>query len=203
MKTEYKESNLVRPKTVIFRHPAAVFNFDKNVRSNAVLIKEQKPEGKTLTGIYYSEEVRRAVDSDKLYIVVNYSRLAAILFEKLLTNSDKYDIMEWHFITFFHDDVSGTEQESQNIPLDLKRDLIISMFQCSYVMKYTVPYGYTLTEQDIKGINDFWKEPDIKSPKDFNELIRNPRKPPFPFYDSLAALREIVSKIEVLSAEAG
>jgi len=200
---EFIESFVVPKKTVIFCHPAAVFKLDINIRRNAVFINEQKQEDNRSEGIYYIEEVKKAADSDKFFIVVNYSWLVALIFKLHLTKSDKHDIAEWRFMTFFHDDKdSGTGQKSQDIPLDLKRDVLIDMLHCNFLAKYTVPYGYTVTERDIKAIDEFWKEPDVKLTKEFKELSRKKREPHFPFYNGFVALREMEDKEEAVYGEA-
>jgi len=187
---ENDKSMAMQPKTVIFRHPAAVFSLDENIWNNAKFIKEHRPEDSKSEGLYYAEAIGRATVSDKLFIVINYSPIIAGFFELLLTNSYSNKYMDWSFIAFFHDDEAfGKMQERQNVPDILKRNTLLNISNYGFIVKYTITPGYTVTGQDIKAINDFLKEPeDIES---FEEILANSREPPFPFYDSFAALREL------------
>jgi len=183
-------SMAIPPKTVIFRHPAAVFSLDENIWNNAKYIKNHRPEDGKSEGLYYAEAIGRATVSDKPFIVINYNPIIAGFFELLLTNSYSNKYMDWSFIAFFHDDkASGKMQERQNVTDVLKRNTLLNISNYGFIVKYTITPGYTVTEQDIRAINDFLKEPeDIES---FEEILAKLREPPFPFYDSFAALREL------------
>ena len=184
------KSMVIPPKTIIFRHPAAVFKLDENIWNHAEFIKDYRLEDNTSEGFYYAEAIGRAIVSDKLFIVCNYNPIVAWFFESLLTNSCNKNYMDWNFIAFFHDDeASGEIQGRQIIPNVLKRNTLLNISNYGFIVKYTIPPGYTVTEQDISAINDFWKEPeDMES---FEEILANSRETPFPFYDSFAALREL------------
>ena len=174
------------PKTVIFRHPAAIFKLDDNIWNNAKFIKDYKPGGNTPEGFFYAEAIGRAIVSDKRFIVCNYNPVIAWFFESLLINSSNNRYMDWNFVAFFHDEASGGIQELSDA---IKRNTLLNISNYGFIVKYSITLGYTVTEQDIKAINDFWKEPeDMES---FEEILANSRETPFPFYDSFAALREL------------
>jgi hypothetical protein len=184
------KSMLVPPKTVIFQHPAVVFSLDENIRNNAKFIKEYRPEYNISEDLYYADAIGNAAVSDKLFIVINYNPVTAGFFELLFTDSRNNKYMDWNFIAFFHDgEAPGIIQERQNIPDGLKRNVLLNISNYAFIVKYTITPGYTVTEQDIKAINEFLKEPeDIES---FEEILTNSHEPPFPFYDSFVALREL------------
>jgi len=178
------------PKTIIFQHPAAVFSLEENILNHAKFIKKHRPEDGKSEGLYYAEAIGRATVSDKLFIVIDYNPIIAGFFDLLLINSYSNKYMNWNFIAFFHDDEAfGKTQERQNIPDALKRNTLLNISNHGFIVKYTIAPGYTVTEQDIEAINDFLKEPeDIES---FEEILASSHEPPFPFYDSFAALREL------------
>ena len=192
MKKECDKSYVVPPKTVIFCHPAAVFQLDENIRGKAVFIEDCNPENTWSRVMHYEKEIRKAANSDKLYVVVKYNQFMAECFEALLTDPDSCNYKDWSYMTFFHDDEAyGTKEK---ISRETKRDILINMSGFAFMMRYTVKYGYTVTEQDIKAINDFWKEPeDIDS---FEKFFTNPSEPPFPYYDDYLALKELFREKE-------
>ena len=187
---ENRKSTVIPPKTVIFRNKAAVFGFDEDISSKAFFIEEQKPEDDETRGVYYAAAIREAADSDKLFIVMDYSETTAFLFELMLTFSKNYEYAEWNFMTFFHDDdVVCMKEKKQTNYCDLKRKLLMNMLNYGFIMKYVLPFGHILTGQDIKAIKDFWMEPE--DAETFDELFTRPHEPPFPFYDSITALKRL------------
>ena len=163
MKKENDKPSVITPKTVIFCHPAADFKLDRNIRRKAVYIRDCYLENHEERVIYYAMKIKKALLSKKSYLVVNFNQLVIQVFEAILTNQDTWDYKGWSFMAFFHDDEDNGAGE--HIPPDVKREILIGMYHNSYMMEYTIPRGYTLTEQDIKDIKEWWDWP--KKEKNF------------------------------------
>ncbi|MDR1838267.1 MAG: hypothetical protein LBQ93_01585 [Treponema sp.] len=187
MKKENDKTPVVTPKTVIFCHPVADFKLDRNIRRNAVYIRDCYLENHEERVIYYAMKIKKAFMSKKSYMVVNFSQLVIQVFEAILTNQDTWDYKDWSFMAFFHDDEESSE--GKIISADVKRDILIGMYHNSYMMEYTIPRGHTLTEQDIKAIKEWWDWPNKETT--IEELFNYSRKLPFPFYDIIEAYKKL------------
>ena len=187
MNGDNDKKSVVTPKTVIFRHPAAVFKLEKKIKKQAAYIKDCYLENHEEKVLYYALAIKKAAESNKSYVVVNFSQLLIQIFEAILTDPDRWDYKDWSYMTFFNvDEDSGKNDKISN---DVKRDILCGMYHNSYLMKYTVPWGYTVTEQDIKAIDEWWDWPN--KVKTIEELFTGSRKPPFPFYDVVLAYKEL------------
>ena len=179
MEKEYDKTFAVPPKTVIFSNIGAVFNLDENIRKNAFNIINPLEDDVEATLKHYEKEIREAALSDKQYVLTRSSPLIAGCFEELLLDSGSPDYKDWKFITFLHDYETIDAEPGTKKRMELyKRCFFLVMGNYEFIMKYTIPYGHTITGEDLKAIDDFWEAPGYA--RTGEELTK--RKSIFPIY---------------------
>ena len=179
MKKEYNNTFVVPPKTVIFSNIGAVFNLDENIRRNAFNIINPLEDDVEATLKHYEKEIIKAALSDKQYVLTRSSQLIAGSFEELLLDPGSPNYKDWKFITFLHDYEAIDAEPAAKKRMELyKRCFFLVMGKYDFIMKYIIPYGHTITGEDLKAIDDFWEAPG------YAETIEKPanRKPLFPTY---------------------
>jgi len=170
---------VIPPKTVIFSHLGAVFSLDEKIRGNADSINNPMEDNTIATLKHYDKEIREVALTDKKYILTRYTPLIGESFGGLLRNFGGKDFRGWKFMTFFHEDKEIKEKQRAEEKLELfKRGFLTLMRKYDFIIKYTIPYGHTITEDDLKAIDEFWESP---GQAETIEEIKD-RKPPFPIY---------------------
>jgi len=141
------------PKTIIFLHPGAFFRLEVSIWRNANHILEKKAWDTRRPGIYIRDEMTRAAFSDKPYIIVNYSEVIASFFAMQVSDEIHNGIYcNWTYLTFFHDDKAMGKKRKKEKMSFYKQIFLKNMAQFPYLKKFTVSYGYTITEKDIRAI---------------------------------------------------
>ena len=167
-------------KTVIFLHSAVSFEIDQKIKDDAYCIMKAG-EGEEAV-LHYVSELRKAALSDRNFIIMDYEYIIGFLINMLMQAPGQYNFYGWNFNIFFHADTApaGVKQHEMYNAGDEKYQILRELLDCPIIIKYAVPVGYTV--DDFQKIKGFFKEPDdIES---FKELFRNPRKPPFPYYEA-------------------
>jgi hypothetical protein len=181
MKKEYNKTFIVPPKTVIFSNIGAVFNLDENIRRNAFNVINPLEDDIEATLTHYEKEIVKAALSGKKYVLTRSSPLIAESFEELLLDSGSQNYKDWKFITFLHDYEAVDAEPGTKKRMELyKRCFFLVMGKYEFIMKYIIPYGHTITEDDLKEIDDSWETPR------YAKITEEPanRKPLFPIYAS-------------------
>ena len=137
----------IPPMTVIFRHKAATIKIDSQIRYDAVYIKALKTADQNTAATYYKNEIHRASNSGKSYIVMTFNQIIGSYFYTLLSDTETNNYKNWVFLTFFHDDTdtlllkTGKKQNA----IDVKVDTLLSMQDYHFIKKLTVPYKAEIT----------------------------------------------------------
>ena len=179
MKKEGNNTFRVPPKTVIFSNIGAVFSLDESIRRNTFNIINPLEDDVEKTLKHYEKEIREAALSDKQYVLTRSSPLIAGSFEELLLDSGSQNYKDWKFITFLHDYEAIDAEPGTKKRMELyKRCFFLVMGKYDFIMKYTIPYGHTITVEELKAIDDSWEAPGYART---GEELTN-RKPLFPIY---------------------
>jgi hypothetical protein len=195
MKKEYDKTFAVPPKTVIFSNIGAVFNLDENIRKNAFSIINPLEDDVEATLRHYEKEIREAALSDKKYVLTRSSPLIAGSFEKLLLDSGSPNFKDWKFMTFLHDYEAMDAEPGTIKRMELyKRCFFLVMGKYEFILKYTIPYGHTITGEDLKAIDDFWEAP--RYARTSEELTN--RKSLFPIYTYPMGRASALQRVEML-----
>jgi len=140
--------------TVVFRHTAASFKLESRIRYDAIYIKEPDLTDPISAQKIYFQELSRASNAFKSFIVMNYNPFIGSYFASLISGTETANIKNWHFLTFFHDDTETLlvkHKKSVDI-LGQKANLLSSMQKYPFIQQFTIPLGHTLTFHDIMPI---------------------------------------------------
>ena len=196
----HEENNIFSEtaKTVLFTHPAVQFTVDQSITKEAAYIKLAKEEwndsGESI--LYYFNEMRNAANSDKKYLIMEYEPVIGETIKTLMEVPDKYHFCDWSFYTFFHADTcpQGEEPNLMYNTNDEKIEILSQFFNYSFILLNTIPPDYTLTAVDLQNIKDYFSFVP-ETVEEFEATLKNPRKPPFPFYEpDLLKLKAYLNK---------
>jgi hypothetical protein len=134
--------------TVIFRHKAASFKIDSQLRYDAVYIKDPDLSDKVTATDFYSNELHRASNSGKSFIIMNFNNIIADLFNTLISNPDTLNYKNWIFLSFFHDDDAAQTKRS----IDKKVDILLNMQDYHFIKKFSIPPNANLTLRAVMPI---------------------------------------------------
>jgi len=169
-------------KTVIFLHSEVSFEIDQKIKDDAFYIKKEGEGGEA--ALHYVRELRKAALSGKNFIIIEYEKLIGLIINTLLETPGQFNFCGWYFNIFFHADTAptGGEQHKMYNAGNEKYKILWELYGYSFITKYAIPVGYTVTYDDFRKLKDFFKEPeDIEA---FKELLRNPPRSPFPYYEA-------------------
>jgi len=114
---------------------------------------------------------------------------------KLQLSNDKQNnsYINWNYITFLHEESSVLSHKKLKIQYNINHDVLMDMTRNAFMMIYTVPYNYSVTEKDMKAFNNYWKY--LRNIKNAEE--RDVIKPPFPLFDCNAVMEKSERRIPV------
>ena len=173
-------------KTVIFTHPAVHFALDQSITDDAIHVKPAKKEwhesGESI--LYYLREMRAAAHNAKKYLVMAYEPVIAETIKTLMEAPGKYHFCDWSFHAFFHADTPPPDCEPSPIynANDEKMEILSQIFHYPFILLNTIPPGHILTSTDLENIKNYFSFVP-ETVKEFEAALKNPRKPPFPFYE--------------------
>jgi hypothetical protein len=126
---------------VIFRHKAGIFKIDNQIRYDAVYIKDPDLSDIDTATAFYKNEIHRASNAGKSFIVMNFNTTIADYFNALLSKTDNCNYKNWIFLAFFNDDdITQTEKK-----LEEKNSILLSMQDYHFIKKFSIPKNANLT----------------------------------------------------------
>jgi hypothetical protein len=131
--------------TVIFRHKAAQYKIDSQIRYDAVYIKDPDLSDTVAATAFYNKELLQAGNKGKSFIVMNFNQIIADYFNYLLSTPDTLNYKNWIFLSFFHDDEDIQSEKA----IDKKNDILEIMQDYHFIKKYTIPPNANLTFQAL------------------------------------------------------
>ncbi|MCL2128999.1 MAG: hypothetical protein FWH35_01425 [Treponema sp.] len=199
-----KESRFLgeQGKTVIFVHTANQFSINNSIMANAVYLRfagnglrrPRKSES------YYLEELKKAANTDKEFLILEFDPYICGLMEKLI-NTQENDFRHWKLYIFFHADSCppGEEPHTMYNLDDDKLGILWPVYNYPFIARYTIPVGHTLSALDLLKIKK-----DLTAPKTVEELRRSEwnmkrgretEKASFPFYEiNEIKMREFINR---------